>query len=141
MDALSSVSDNIFAIALGVPSNARAGTAPVNAPYLWDMWLFDFVQYNASSSGRSPMNRDIGQVIGQSGILQLLDRDKAAEVAGIPTLEDDDSSDWFVSNSALWMLSSLRLGPSQSSAKSIAPAQRPDECCSRKIALSVMEFS
>jgi hypothetical protein len=84
MDALSSVSDNIFAKALGVPSNARAGTAPVNAPYLWDMWLFDFVQYNASSSGRTPMNRDIGQVIGQGGVLQLLDPDKAAELLPEP---------------------------------------------------------
>jgi hypothetical protein len=84
MDALSSISDNIFATALGVPSNAKLGTAPVNAPYLWDMWLFDFVQYNASSSGRSAMNRDIGQVIGQNGILQLLDPDKAAELLPEP---------------------------------------------------------
>ena len=80
MDAVSSVADNIFAKGLGVQSNARPATAPVNAPYLWDIWLFDFVQYNASASGRTPMNRDVSQVIGQGGVLQLIDPEKPLEL-------------------------------------------------------------
>ncbi len=76
MDAVSSIANNIFAIGLGVPSNARAANAPVNAPYLWDMWLFDYVQYNSSASGQAFMNRDVSQVIGQGGVLQVVDPDK-----------------------------------------------------------------
>jgi len=70
-DAFSGIANALLARQLGVPSNAKPSIAPINYPYLWDMWQFDYVQYNGST--RQPMGRDIGGVIGQPGAIQLTD--------------------------------------------------------------------
>jgi mono/diheme cytochrome c family protein len=71
LDALSGIANNIFAKALVVPANAKPGIAPINYPYLWDIWLFDYVQYNASQ--RQPMGRDVAEAMGAPGVVQLAD--------------------------------------------------------------------
>ncbi|MDQ2764553.1 MAG: cytochrome c [Pseudomonadota bacterium] len=70
-DAFNSIAANIFVRALDEKSNTRAADAPVNYPYVWDMWLFDYTQYNASQ--RQPMGRDIVEAIGHVGVLGFLD--------------------------------------------------------------------
>lgn len=62
LDALSAIATAVFSTDLGVPANARSGAAPVDFPYLWDIWRFDWVQYNASVE--QPMNRNIGEALG-----------------------------------------------------------------------------
>ncbi len=62
LDALNAIATALFATNLDVPANAKKGDAPVNFPYLWDIWRFDWVQYNASV--RQPMERNIGEALG-----------------------------------------------------------------------------
>jgi hypothetical protein len=62
LDALNAIATAIFSTDLGVPKNAKVGDAPVRFPYLWDIWRFDWVQYNASV--RQPMDRNIGEALG-----------------------------------------------------------------------------
>jgi hypothetical protein len=62
LDALNAIATAVFATDLGVPGNAKKGDAPVRFPYLWDIWRFDWVQYNASV--RQPMDRNIGEALG-----------------------------------------------------------------------------
>lgn len=62
LDALSAIGTAIFSTDLGVPGNAKKGLAPVDFPYLWDIWRFDWVQYNASV--RQPMDRNVGEALG-----------------------------------------------------------------------------
>ncbi|MEO8726123.1 MAG: di-heme-cytochrome C peroxidase [Acidobacteriaceae bacterium] len=70
-DAVNGIATAIFVGALGEKSNNRPADAPVDYPYLWDIWLFDYVQYNASA--RQPMGRDVSEAMGQAGVLRLLD--------------------------------------------------------------------
>lgn len=49
--------------------NANVADAPVNFPHIWDSSWFDWVQYNASI--RTPMARNIGEVLGVGGMINL----------------------------------------------------------------------
>jgi hypothetical protein len=49
--------------------NASVADAPVNFPHIWDSPWFEWVQYNASI--RAPMVRNIGEVLGVGGIINL----------------------------------------------------------------------
>ncbi|MBV9718819.1 MAG: hypothetical protein JOZ77_05840 [Candidatus Eremiobacteraeota bacterium] len=62
LDALNAIGSTVFALDLGVPHNAKAGSAPVDFPYLWDITRLDWVQYNASL--RQPMDRNVGEALG-----------------------------------------------------------------------------
>jgi hypothetical protein len=62
LDALNAIGTAVFSTDLAVPKNAQKGTAPVDFPYLWDIWRFDWVQYNASV--RQPMERNVGEALG-----------------------------------------------------------------------------
>jgi mono/diheme cytochrome c family protein len=62
LDALNAIGSTVFGLNLGVPGNAKQGNAPVDFPYLWDIWRFDWVQYNASI--RQPMDRNVGEALG-----------------------------------------------------------------------------
>ena len=61
-DALARIGNTVFAENLGVPANYHVGDAPVSFPPLWNIWKFDWVQYNASVS--QPMARNIGEAMG-----------------------------------------------------------------------------
>jgi hypothetical protein len=49
--------------------NASVADAPVNFPHIWDAPWFEWVQYNASI--RTPMARNIGEVLGVGGMINL----------------------------------------------------------------------
>ena len=53
------------------PANYRIGNAPVSYPYLWNIWKFDWVQYNASVS--QPMARNVGEALGVGAAVHFLD--------------------------------------------------------------------
>jgi hypothetical protein len=53
-------------------SNDRIGNAPVRYPPVWDIWKFDYVQYNASV--RQPMSRNLGESLGVGAQANLLNR-------------------------------------------------------------------
>jgi hypothetical protein len=71
VDALTGVAFNVFTLGLFEPSNVRRGLAPTNFPPLWDIWRFDWVQYNAFA--KQPMARNVGEVIGLGGRLNIVD--------------------------------------------------------------------
>ena len=71
IDALTRISNMVFGDHIQA-SNYAKGTAPVNFPPLWNIWKFDWVQYNASVS--QPMARNIGESMGTGAKYALLDR-------------------------------------------------------------------
>jgi len=70
-DALARIGNTVFGDELD-PANYAVGDAPVSYPYLWNIWKFDWVQYNASVS--QPMARNMGEAFGVGARLHLLDR-------------------------------------------------------------------
>ena len=70
-DALARIGNTVFGDELD-GANDSVGDAPVSYPYLWNIWKFDWVQYNASVS--QPMARNMGEAFGVGARLHLLDR-------------------------------------------------------------------
>jgi mono/diheme cytochrome c family protein len=71
-DALARISNTVFGQNLGVDKNYAVGNAPVSFPSLWNIWKFDWVQYNASVS--QPMARNLGESMGVGAKYTLVDR-------------------------------------------------------------------
>jgi hypothetical protein len=69
-DALARIGNTVFGDHL-IPANYRVGNGPVSYPYLWNIWRFDWVQYNASVS--QPMARNVGEVMGTGATFHLVD--------------------------------------------------------------------
>lgn len=70
-DALARISNTVFGDNLD-PVNYAVGNAPVSFPPVWNIWKFDWVQYNASVS--QPMARNIGEAMGVGSQYTLVDR-------------------------------------------------------------------
>lgn len=70
-DALARIANTVFGDHIQA-SNYAVGNAPVNYPPVWNIWKFDWVQYNASVS--QPMARNIGESMGTGAKYSLLDR-------------------------------------------------------------------
>ncbi len=60
-DAFGRIANASFGDAIS-PANYRVADAPVDYPQLWDMWTFDWVQWNGSA--QQPMARNIGEALG-----------------------------------------------------------------------------
>jgi hypothetical protein len=73
IDALGHIANTVFGDDLD-PDNQRVADAPVSYPYLWDIWKFDWVQYNGSVA--QPMGRNVGEAIGTKARLALLDGER-----------------------------------------------------------------
>lgn len=69
-DAFGRIANTAFGDAID-PSNYRIANAPVSYPQLWDIWKFDWVQWNGSAM--QPMARNIGEALGVGARLALLD--------------------------------------------------------------------
>jgi hypothetical protein len=69
-DALGRISNTVFGDGLD-DANYRIANAPVSYPYLWNIWKFDWVQYNASVS--QPMARNMGEALGVGATVNLVD--------------------------------------------------------------------
>jgi hypothetical protein len=70
-DALARIANTVFGDHLEA-ENYAVGNAPVNYPPVWNIWKFDWVQYNASVS--QPMARNIGEAMGTGAKYALRDR-------------------------------------------------------------------
>lgn len=69
-DAFGRIANAAFGDGL-TPDNYRPGNAPVDYPELWDMWTFDWVQWNGSA--KQPMARNIGESLGVGATLTYHD--------------------------------------------------------------------
>lgn len=67
-DALGRIGNTAFGDHL-VAKNYQVGDAPVSYPYLWNIWKFDWVQYNGSVA--QPLARNIGEALGVGAINPL----------------------------------------------------------------------
>ena len=70
-DALAVIAKVLFNYSLGVRTNTNRATAPVDFPYLWNIWNLNWVQYNGSV--RQPMSRNIGEALGVGAITHFID--------------------------------------------------------------------
>ncbi|MGM3389905.1 hypothetical protein KXR94_19845 [Stutzerimonas stutzeri] len=68
-DAFGRIANTVFGDALD-PANYRVANAPVSYPQVWDIWKFDWVQWNGSAM--QPMARNIGEALGVGARLQLM---------------------------------------------------------------------
>ena len=69
IDALGRIGNTVFGDELS-SVNYKVGNAPVRYPPLWDIWKFDYVQYNASV--RQPMTRNVSESLGTGATASLL---------------------------------------------------------------------
>jgi mono/diheme cytochrome c family protein len=68
-DALGRIGNTAFGDHLAA-ANYQAGDAPVSYPYVWNIWKFDWVQYNGSVS--QPLARNVGEALGVGAIAPLV---------------------------------------------------------------------
>ncbi|AZD68664.1 hypothetical protein SAMN04489802_1734 [Pseudomonas chlororaphis] len=69
-DAFGRIANASFGDAIS-PDNYRVANAPVDYPQLWDIWSFDWVQWNGSA--QQPMARNIGEALGVGATLNFFD--------------------------------------------------------------------
>ena len=69
LDAFGVLTNEIVGKALGRPGNVRLADAPVSYPFLWNTPRMDRVQWNGS--GHNPLVRNVGEVLGVFGQLDL----------------------------------------------------------------------
>ncbi len=69
-DAFGRIANTVFGDAID-PANYRVADAPVSYPHLWDIWKFDWVQWNGSAM--QPMARNVGEALGVGATLRLFD--------------------------------------------------------------------
>jgi len=69
-DAFGRIANSVFGDAID-PSNYRVANAPVSYPQVWDIWKFDWVQWNGSAM--QPMARNIGEALGVGATLQMFE--------------------------------------------------------------------
>src|SRR5690606_10155547 len=69
-DAFGRIANTVFGDAID-PSNYRIANAPVSYPHVWDIWKFDWVQWNGSAM--QPIARNVGEALGVGASLHLLD--------------------------------------------------------------------
>ncbi|TDQ50495.1 c-type cytochrome [Permianibacter aggregans] len=84
-DALGRIANTVFGDHLSA-SNLQIAEAPVSYPYLWNIWKFNWVQYNGSVS--QPLARNIGEALGVGAVTPL----KTPEQTPLPASERFRSS-------------------------------------------------
>ncbi|UVE19516.1 cytochrome c [Pseudomonas sp. LS44] len=69
-DAFGRIANSVFGDVIDA-SNYRVANAPVSYPQVWDIWKFDWVQWNGSAM--QPMARNIGEALGVGATLRIFD--------------------------------------------------------------------
>lgn len=69
-DALGRIANTVFGDHLST-GNYQDANAPVSYPYVWNIWKFDWVQYNGSV--KQPLARNIGEALGVGAVIRLTD--------------------------------------------------------------------
>jgi len=74
VDALNVILNEVTAMMLNRPDNARPSDAPVSYPFVWDAPYLDRVQYNAvvPNEGAGALGRNVGQVLGVFGEVSVI---------------------------------------------------------------------
>lgn len=72
LDAVQGIANQVFASDLDIPANTKDLDAPVNYPYLWDIWRLSWLQYNGFLPPQAT-SRNIGEVLGSKGRTYLVD--------------------------------------------------------------------
>jgi hypothetical protein len=74
VDALNVILNQVTAMMLNRPDNARPSDAPVSYPFVWDAPYLDYVQYNAvvPNKGAGALGRNVGQVLGVFGEVSVI---------------------------------------------------------------------
>lgn len=77
VDALNVILNEVTAMMIHRPDNARPSNAPVSYPFVWDAPYLDYVQYNAAvpNAGAGAMGRNVGQVLGVFGEVSIINAD------------------------------------------------------------------
>lgn len=96
VDALNVILNQVTAMMLHRPENARNPDAPVSYPFLWDAPYLDVVQYNGvvPNSGAGALGRNVGQVLGVFGEVDIaagtlpLAYDSSVNVTHLMALEE-----------------------------------------------------
>ena len=70
-DALDDIGNKVFGFDIQVTSNLHPANAPVNFPFLWDIWKLNWVQYNGSVT--QAMQRNVGESLGVGAITNYVD--------------------------------------------------------------------
>ncbi|WP_246589868.1 di-heme-cytochrome C peroxidase [Marinobacterium ramblicola] len=73
-DALGRIANTLFGEHL-TDANLQRSSAPVSYPYLWNMWKFNWVQYNGSVA--QPLARNVGEALGVGADIQLINAEGA----------------------------------------------------------------
>jgi mono/diheme cytochrome c family protein len=68
-DALGRIANTVFGEHLSA-DNLQPSSAPVSYPYLWNMWKFNWVQYNGSVA--QPLARNVGEALGVGADIRLV---------------------------------------------------------------------
>ncbi|WP_341502552.1 cytochrome c [Gallaecimonas sp. GXIMD4217] len=68
-DALGRIANTLFGDHLSA-DNLQMSAAPVSYPYLWNIWKFNWVQYNGSVA--QPLARNVGEALGVGADIRLL---------------------------------------------------------------------
>lgn len=73
VDALNVILNQVSAMMLHRPDNARSVDAPVSYPFLWDAPYLSLVQYNGvvPNRGAGALGRNVGQVLGVFGEVSI----------------------------------------------------------------------
>lgn len=67
-DALGRIANTLFGDHL-IESNMQVSEAPVSYPFLWNIWKFNWVQYNGSVA--QPLARNVGEALGVGAVIPL----------------------------------------------------------------------
>jgi len=73
-DALGRIANTLFGEHLS-EANLQPSAAPVSYPYLWNIWKFNWVQYNGSVA--QPLARNLGEALGVGADIRLVDEEGA----------------------------------------------------------------
>jgi len=77
LDAFGIIMNEVFANDLHFPGNISEPNAPVSYPFLWNTSQHDWVQWNGSAN--NPLGRNVGEVLGTFGSVNLVDLQKLGE--------------------------------------------------------------
>ncbi len=133
-DALGRIGNTLFGDHLD-SANYQKGDAPVSYPYLWNIWKFDWVQYNGSVA--QPLARNMGQALGVGAITPLVSDSGEPLPPPQRFRSTVDIAALTRHRTAPCSCCARRAGRRTSSAPSIVRRRRAASCCSGSAARNV----
>ncbi|TQV85735.1 hypothetical protein FKG94_02515 [Exilibacterium tricleocarpae] len=92
VDAIGAIFNQVTAQILKAPDNWRPADAPVSYPFLWGASQSSVVQWTGLApndrAGFGPLMRNVGEVIGVFGVVEVVNRSGDAYLRAEDTLED-----------------------------------------------------